>query len=217
LRRGADREDVAVRGGFAPVISTRRYAQLGLVAAGVVLASSLGVLFAFSPKHEPIVVAPTGDAIPAFHLKDLDGRSYSSTDLHGKAVVIFFSSVRCTTCGDYQNRVADLARQYDGNPRVQFLALNQDLSDGDQQRLLEVRVFSKVSNRPFPTLLDTGGRTAARFGAKAAQFAVIDATGAVRYIGGFDDNRDAAKVTRHYVAEQLRQVVEEIPTAVASR
>jgi peroxiredoxin len=190
---------------------------LGLVAAGVVLASSLGVLFAFSPKNEPIVVAPTGNAIPAFHLKDLNGQSYSSAALHGKAVVIFFSSVRSPTCGEYLDRIASLARQYDGDARVQFLALNQDLSNGDQQRLLEVRVFSKVSNRPFPTLLDTGGQTATRFGAKAAQFAVIDATGAVRYVGGFDDNRDATKVRRHYVAEQLRQVVDEIPTAVASR
>ena len=199
------------------MISTQRCAQLGLGAAGVVLASCLSVLFAYSPKNEPIVVAPTGDFIPAFHLKDLDGQTYDSAALHGKATVIFFTSVHCTTCGDYQDRVADLARKYVGDPRVQFLALNQDLSDGDQQRLLEVRVFSKVSNRPFPTLLDTGGKTATRFGAKPAQFAVVDADGAIRYVGGFDDNRDAKKVKRQYVAEQLRQVVEEIPAAVASR
>ena len=101
------------------MISTRRCAQFGLVAAGVVLATSLGVLFAYSPKDEPIVIAtPTGDAAPAFTLKDLDGRSYSSASMRGKAVVLFFSSVHCQTCGDYQDRVSDLAREYQSDPRV---------------------------------------------------------------------------------------------------
>lgn len=200
------------------MISTRRCAQFGLVAAGVVLATSLGVLFAYSPKDEPIVIAtPTGDAAPAFTLKDLDGRSYSSASMRGKAVVLFFSSVHCQTCGDYQDRVSDLAREYQSDPRVQFLALNQDLSAGDQQQLLEVRVFTKVLNRTFPTLLDTGSQTARRFGARPAQFAVLDRYGDVRYLGGFDDNRDANKVTRHYVADELHRTVNEIPTALAAR
>jgi peroxiredoxin len=200
------------------VISSRRCAQLGLVAAGFVLATCLGVLFAYSPRNEPIVVAtPTGDAAPAFALKDLDGHSYSSESMRGKAVVIFFSSVHCQTCGDYQQRVSDLAREYQSDARVQFVELNQDLSAGDQQQLLEVRVFTKVLNRTFPTLLDTGAKTAERFGARPAQFAVLDGHGDVRYLGGFDDNRDASKVTRHYVADELRRAVNEIPTALAAR
>lgn len=200
------------------MLSTRRCAQLGLVAAGVVLATSLSLLFAFSPRNEPIVVAaPTGDDAPTFSLKDLDGRSYASTAMRGKAVVVFFSSMHCATCGDYQQRVIDLANRYQGDARVQFLELNQDLTGGDQQKLLEVRVFTKVINRPFPTLLDIEGKTATKFGAKPAQFAIIDQNGAIRYLGGFDDNPNATKAKRHYVADQLRQVVEEIPTALAAR
>jgi peroxiredoxin len=199
-------------------MSSKRCAQVGLAAAGVVLVSCLGVLFAFSPKDEPIVLSvPTGDQAPAFHLRDLDGQHYDSDALRGKAVVVFFSSVHCATCGDYQDRVSSLARHYQGDPRVQFLSLNQDVSDGDQQRLLEVRVVTKVSNSPFPTLLDVGARTTGRFGAKPAQFAVLDERGIVRYLGGFDDNRDAAKVTRHYVDEQLTRVLDGMPTTLAAR
>ena len=204
--------------GCVGMITSRRCAQLGLVAAGVVLASSLGVLYAFSPKNAPVVVATAkGDAAPAFRLKDLEGHVYDSRGLRGKAVVVFFSSIHCGTCGEYQPRVHDLARRYHDDSRVQFLAMNQDVSEGDQQRLLEVRVFTKVTDRPFPTLLDVGARTAERFGARPAQFAVLDPQGNVRYVGGFDDNLDPHKVTRPYVADELRRVLGDMPTALAAR
>lgn len=200
------------------MISSRRGAQLGLVAAGVVLASSLGVLYAFSPGNAPLTVAAAADdAGPAFRLKDLEGHAYDSRTLRGKAVVVFFNSMHCGTCGEYQDRISDLARQYRGDGRVQFLAMNQDLSDGDQQRLLEVRVFTKVSEVPFPTLLDVGARTAERFGARPAEFAVLDDWGIVRYLGRFDDNLDAGKVTRQYVADELRRVLDDVPMVVAAR
>lgn len=200
------------------LFSSRRCAQLGLAAAGVVLATCLGILYAHNPGSQPVMLAatPAGDAAPRFHLKDLDGRSYDSERFRGKAVVVFFNSMRCTTCGTYEDRIRDLARQYSGDGRVQFLAMNQDVLTGDQQRLLEVRVFTKVSAVPFPTLLDVGAKTAAAFGASPAQFAVLDHRGAVRYVGGFDDHADPAKVTRHYVAEELRRVLDELPTRVAT-
>lgn len=200
------------------MISTRRLAQLGLLAAGMVLVSSLGVLYAFSPKNGPLIVAtPTGNVAPDFRLRDVNGHAYDSQSLRGKAVVVFFSSIHCGTCGEYQDRVWDLANQYDGDGRVQFLAMNQDLSNGDQQRLLEVRVFAKVTEVPFPTLLDVGARTAERFGAQPAQFAVLDHRGIVRYLGGFDDHLDPAQVTREYVADELRRVLDDMPTTIASR
>jgi peroxiredoxin len=200
------------------MVSSKRCAQLGVLAAGVVLVSCLGLLFAYSPKNEPVVVAvPEGGPAPSFRLKDIQGQTYDSASLRGKAVVLFFSSVHCATCADYQDRVTDLARRYEGDPRVQFLAFNQDVSDGDQQRLLEVRVFTRVLNSPFPTLLDLGAKTTTRFGAKPAQFAVLDGRGVVRYLGGFDDNRDADKATRHYVADELARLLDAMPTALAAR
>ncbi len=199
-------------------LSSRRCAQLGLVAAGVVLTSCLGVLYAYSPKHGPIALAaPAGDVAPAFRLMDLDGRSCDSAAFRGKAVVVFFNSMHCQTSGQYQDRVHDLAHEYRGDGRVQFLAMNQDVSAGDQQRLLEVRVFTKVSQVPFPTLLDVGAKTAARFGAKPAEFAVLDHRGIVRYLGGFDDNCDAAQVKSQYVADELRRVLDDVPTVIAAR
>ena len=198
--------------------ASRRIAQTGLAAAGLVMVSCLGILYAHTPRNAPVVIAaPTGGIAPPFRLQDLHGQPYDSSTLRGKAVVMFFSSVHCPTCGDYQDRVRDLARQYAGDSRVQFLAMNQDVSAGDQQRLLEVRVLAKVGAVPFPTLLDVGAKTAQRFGAKPAQFAVLDAHGVVRYLGGFDDSVDATKVTRQYVADELRRVLDDMPTAVAAR
>ena len=200
------------------MLSSRHCAQVGLVAAGLVLASSLGILYAHTPWNVPFVMAtPKGDEAPTFRLQDLQGLSYDSAALRGKAVVVFFSSVHCPTCSDYQDRVRDLAREYAGDSRVQFLALNQDVSAGDQQQLLEVRVMAKVGAVAFPTLLDVGAKTAERFGAKPAQFAVLDARGVVRYLGGFDDNADESKVSRRYVAEELRRVLDHMPTAIAAR
>ena len=200
------------------MLSSRRCAQIGLAAAGFVLASCLSILFAYTPAHESVAVTtPISGEAPAFRLQNLDGDSYDSAALRGKSVVVFFSSVHCTTCGDYQARVGDLARQYRGDSRVQFLAMNQDVSAGDQQRLLEIRVMAKVGAVPFPTLLDVGAKTGQRFGAKPAQFAVLDGRGVVRYLGGFDDSVDAMKVTRQYVADELRRVLDDMPTAIAAR
>jgi peroxiredoxin len=200
------------------MLSSRRCAQVGLAAAGFVLVSCLGILYARTPRHAPVLIAtPTGDEAPAFRLQDLEGQPYDSAALRGKAVVMFFSSVHCPTCADYQDRVRDLARAYAGDARVQFLAMNQDVAAGDQQRLLEVRVMAKVGAVPFPTLLDVGAKTAGRFGAKPAKFAVVDGQGVVRYLGGFDDNADEAKVTRRFVADELRRVLDEMPTAIAAR
>ncbi|HEV2295119.1 MAG TPA: redoxin domain-containing protein [Tepidisphaeraceae bacterium] len=201
------------------MISSRRCAHLGIVAAGVVLASSLGILYAFNPRHAQMTVAatPAGELAPAFRLQDLEGRVYDSQTLRGEAVVVFFSSVHCGTCGEYDARLRDLAHRYERDPRVQFLALNQDITNGDQQRLLEVRVTAKVTEVPFPTLLDVDARTAKEFGARPADFAVIDPEGVVRYVGRFDDSVDPSNVTRDYVADELRRVLNDMPTAIAAR
>ena len=83
------------------MFSTRRCAHIGLAAAGVVLVSCLGILFAHTPRHEQIVLAtPTGEQAPSFRLQDLQGESFDSAALRGKAVVVFFSSVHCETCSD---------------------------------------------------------------------------------------------------------------------
>jgi peroxiredoxin len=205
-----------------------------VLSAGLVLVTSLAVLFAYSPPGtgSPLVyrharsTAPAasiadarlagsvnrdgaGSILPRSALPDTEGNAFELSALRGHPVVLFFSSMDCPMTSRYQSRVAQLARRYRQlDPEVRFVALNQDIGAATRHDALEVRVQTKVVDRPFPTLLDIDRRVAHRLGvASTPDFIVIDSKGVERYRGPFDDSADVSKVTRHFVAEALERVL----------
>jgi peroxiredoxin len=149
------------------------------------------------PRYScPVSVADIGTTAPDFQLHDTRGRTINLTGCRGQAVVLFFCKSFPTPQEDYGPRVAQLAQQYGGDGRVQFLAIAGE-SD-----------LVTAADRPFPTLIDDHGAVAARYSAWPKPFMiVIDPRGQVRYRGAFDDNRDSAFVTQNYCADALRDVL----------
>ena len=200
------------------MISARRRAQLGLLAAFVVLAGAVATLLIAPRYSKPVAVADVGTLAPDFQLEDLDGRTFTLSQHRGQAVVLFFGSINSPTTAEYNARVDRLARMYADDTRVKFFALDGTSTGagnqaGDRSML---RADLAIAARGFPTLIDDRGAVAARYSARETPtFIVLDAHGVVRYRGPFDNSPDVAFATRTFCAEALDDVLGAPTSAVA--
>lgn len=186
-------------------VSPRFGAPIGVLAASVVLLSSMAILWIVPRRSRPIAAADVGTQAPDFRLQDTDGRTVGLSSYRGEVVVLCFGSLHSPDAAKYDQRVDRLAREYAADSRVQFLAL--DVPESGPVDPVRVRVDANLVGRPFPTLIDEHAAVATRYSAKELPtFIVIDRNGTVAYRGGFDDNTDAAFATRHYLAEALHEV-----------
>jgi peroxiredoxin len=153
-----------------------------------------------------------GMAVGKLAFRDLDGKSYSDSDLRGaKATVFVFLSTECPISSAYTGRIARLAREYQARG-VRFFGVNAN----DEETAATVAQDAKERGFPFPFVKDAGGVLAARLGASInPQAVLLDRQGAVRYQGRIDDNRDAARVSSHDLQDALEAVLAGKPVAVA--
>ena len=193
-------------------ISPRRRAQLGLLAAFVVLSAAASTLLLVPRYSRPVEVADIGTDAPDFQLNDQYGQARTLSRHRGQAVVLFFCSSDSPLSIEYTGRVERLARKYTGDARVQFLGLNI-LADGAPER------FEPELNDPeFPMLIDHNAAVATRYSARALPMVVvIDPNGVVRYRGPFDNHPDVAFATHSYCAEVLGDILESSTLAVAGK
>jgi peroxiredoxin len=189
------------------MISVRRRAQLGLIAAFLTLACAVSALLLKPRYSRPVAVADVGTLAPDFQLEDVDGRTFTLSRHRGQAVVMFFGSVNCPRTADYNARVERLARIHANDERVKFVAVDVT-PRGQSIDPKALRHDPAVAARGFPTLVDAHGAIAHRFSAdKTPTFIVLDAHGVVRYRGPFDNSPDIAFVTHRFCAEALGEVL----------
>ena len=197
------------------MISVRRRAQLGLVAAAFVLTVAVATLLLAPRYSKPVAVADVGTVAPDFQLEDVDGRTFTLSEHRGQAIVLFFGSVNSARTADYNPRVSRLAGMYTNDDRVKFVALDMTFRSQPIDREV-LRSDPIVSGRGFPTLIDDRGKTAGRYSAtETPTFVVLDAHGIVRYRGPFDNSVDLAFATQPFCAEALGNILGAPTSAVA--
>ena len=114
------------------------------------------MLFAsFSFAAEPLtrVKSAGSEALVDFTLSDLNGRTVSSADFKGKAVIMFFWATWCPYC---RVEIPVLAKKYNeikGN-NIELLAI--DIGE----KADKVAKFMSQAKAEFPVLLDTDSRVA---------------------------------------------------------
>jgi cytochrome oxidase Cu insertion factor (SCO1/SenC/PrrC family) len=91
------------------MISARLRAQLGLLAAVLVLAVAIATLLIKPRASKPVAVADVGTRAPDFQLQDVDGRTFTLSAHRGQAVVLFFGAVNCPRTTEYNARDAPRA------------------------------------------------------------------------------------------------------------
>ncbi len=143
----------------------------------------------------------TGDAAPAFTLKNYDGKEYSLPALlkSNKLVVVMFISTQCPVSNGYNDRMVSLAKGY-GAKGVMFVGINANVKES----VSEIAAHSKEHGFPFPVLKDEGNKIADAYGAQVTpETYVISPDGTVRYHGRIDDSRAAEKVQTRDLALAL--------------
>jgi peroxiredoxin len=157
-----------------------------------------------------------GDVGPDFSLPDTSGRRWSVAEYDGApATVLVFTCNHCPYALAWQDRIADVARDY-GARGVRVLAINSNDADRyprDSLDAMRDRVGSE--DWPMPYLHDATQEVAREYGAKVTpDVFVLDAEGRLRYRGAPDADYDKPQER----AEWLRDALDEILAgAIVSR
>jgi peroxiredoxin len=139
-----------------------------------------------------------GEKAPEFAgLPGTDGKMHSLADLKAaKVVVVCFTCNGCPVAKEYESRFVEFAKQYKAKG-VEFVALNTKASEDVDA----MKARAEEAGFCFTYADDTGAATAKSFGAKVTpHLFVLDQNRTLAYSGAFDDNADASKTKKSYVA-----------------
>lgn len=182
------------------------------------LASSLASLTLLSgllaADFQPVTL-PMGSPAPDFKLPGVDGRFYTLKDFaSAKILVVVFTCNHCPTAQYYQDRLKQLATDYQ-NRGVAVVAISPNdpksvrLDElgwtdlGDSFAEMKIRAQEKQFN--FPYLYDGDTETVARaYGPLVTPHAfVFDAERKLRYVGAIDDSERIQHVKVHHVRNTI--------------
>ncbi|MBN2046001.1 MAG: redoxin domain-containing protein [Anaerolineales bacterium] len=161
---------------------------------------------------DPII--KTGAPAPSFTLKDLEGKSHTLSDYHGKLAVIVFWSAECPWSSRADHTLNQMRLEWGEDIAVLAIASNANESLEEKTAAASARGVSLV-------LLDEKGRVARLFGAMITpEVFLIDQEGILRYQGAFDDaSFRQPEPTRNYLWEAVEAVLADenpVPSEVPS-
>lgn len=184
----------------------RRLALAGLFAAVVVSSrASLSGRALAGQYNEELSI---GDPAPAWKdLPGVDGRKHSLSELDAELVVVIFTCNSCPIAADYEDRIVALAKKYSAQAgKLALVAINVNRIAEDSLPKMKERAEQKGFT--FPYLFDESQKIAKAYGAAfTPEFFVLDKDRRVAYMGGMDDNSDAAKVKASYLAPAVEAVL----------
>jgi peroxiredoxin len=91
-----------------------------------------------------------GDTAPPFDLPGVDGRNHALADYEGLPLAVVFSCVHCPYVVAWEDRINDVARDYEGRAALVAINSNDRLGDG----LDDMVVRSQEKEFTFPFLRD---------------------------------------------------------------
>lgn len=142
-----------------------------------------------------------GDAGPAWSdLPGVDGKKHSLADLKDKEiVVVVFTCNSCPIANDYEGRIIAVAKKHAGpEGKLAVVAINVNKIEADSLPKMKERAEGQGYN--FPYLFDETQKIAKAYGATfTPEFFVLNKDRKVVYMGGMDDNSNAASVKENYL------------------
>ncbi|MCA8965774.1 MAG: redoxin domain-containing protein [Planctomycetes bacterium] len=151
-------------------------------------------------------------------LLDIDGKPQKAHDLMGQITVVNFWSLQCPVQADWNNRLADLQKQY-GAKGVTFLHIDSNVKEIDDgpstveegtKPYAKIRAALEQKKLPFRMLVDPGNKVADVFEAKTTpHIYVFGKDGRLIYRGLVDDDqKDRNKDSRNnYLADTLDKLL----------
>lgn len=157
----------------------------------------------FNPTLDIGAKAPVWAELPG-----VDGKPYSMDDFKSADVlVLVFTCNSCPYAVDYEDRIIELANlSQEKDAKFKVVAINVNLVKEDLLPAMKERATAKKFN--FHYLFDESQQTAKDYGATfTPEFFVLNRERQVVYMGAFDDNTDAKKVTRRHVQEAIAATI----------
>ena len=147
---------------------------------------------------------------PSFSLKGVDGNPYSLNDLKGdRGIVVVFSCNHCPYVKAYEDRMIELANEYQSRG-IPFALINANdpvnYPDDDFEAMAE---RAQEKGYPFPYLQDETQETATAYGAeRTPEVFLFDGDLRLQYHGRIDDNyEDPSAVQQAYLKDALEAVL----------
>jgi len=141
-----------------------------------------------------VIIAAAGMALTAASL---------SGDAKAKGKVTLYLSTDCPVAMAYTPRIIRLHEEF-GKRGIEFEALFPN--EGETAKAIQE--YMKERAYRFPAKPDAQARQAIADGIERVPTAVVrSADGGIVYVGPIDDNKQADRVKRHYVADVLRALV----------
>lgn len=161
-------------------------------------------------------MVPLGKSAPKFSLPGIDGKTYALEQFKGKqALVVMFICRHCPYVVAVQDRLAELAREYQAKG-IQFVGINsndtdqypEDSPENMQRQATEVGFT-------FPYLIDETQEVARAYDAVCTpDIFVFDRNLKLAYRGRIDDNwKDPKKVTKRDLRDALEALLKEQPVS----
>ncbi|MFQ3611126.1 MAG: redoxin domain-containing protein [Fimbriimonadales bacterium] len=139
-----------------------------------------------------------GKKVPNFRLVNMNAQGAEDKEIElyaikdKKAIVIMYIATRCPVSLDYDERMAQLAKEY-SEKGVMFIGINSN----NTEPASEVAEHARSKGFTFPVLKDEGNRVADAYDAKVTpEVFVVDSNFILRYHGRIDDNQRADRVTQ---------------------
>jgi peroxiredoxin len=142
-----------------------------------------------------------GDAVPAFTLKNHDGKDVSLEGVlkENKLAVVMFIATRCPVSNAYNGRMAALSGSFSGK-QVAFIGVNSNKSEDAG----EVGEHAKEHKFGFPVVKDPNNVIADAYGAMVTpEIFVVDKNLRLLYHGRIDDSRKEEEVAKKDLADAL--------------
>ncbi|MEW6219046.1 MAG: TlpA disulfide reductase family protein [Thermodesulfobacteriota bacterium] len=154
----------------------------------------MGLLLVAAPACErsappPKTAVGIGQPAPDFLLRDLEGNSWSLTDLRGNLVFLNFWATWCPPCREEMPSMEALRQELAGRSFRMVTVLGNDEPANAQRFLARI-------GAAMPVLLDPDGSTTLAYGITGVpETFIIDSQGILRerFIGGRDWNSSSAK------------------------
>jgi peroxiredoxin len=158
-----------------------------------------------------------GETASTYELPDTDGKTWSVGSV-APATVVVFTCNHCPYALAWQDRLADAARDYEGQG-VRFLAINANDGErypGDSYEAMQQRVAAE--DWPMPYLHDADQQVARAYGAKTTpDVFVLDTAGVLRYRGAPDADHDDPTLRAQWLRDALDAVLAgEVPARAAT-
>jgi peroxiredoxin len=160
------------------------------------------------------IKVPLGTIMPAFTLKDPDGKEYAGDALYGeRGLLVVFTCNHCPYAQAVWPRVIRIGN-YAKGMKVGVVAINPNINpdypDDSPEKMRDMVRERKIS---FPYLVDETQEVAQAFRAQCTpDIYLFNKDHALAYHGRIDDNwKDEDSVTREELKEALNKLVSGLP------